>query len=173
MNIILMGYRASGKTSIGRKLADQLWKPFVDLDDVVRQRFGGASIAEIWAEHGEPAFREAEAEAASQVCAKGDTVIALGGGTVMHPKARAAIVAADAVRIYLYAPAEVLAQRLAADTAGQTERPALTSQGGGLAEIQAVLAERDPVYREVADHVFDVTHLTVDDALRYLIKQCL
>ena len=57
MNIILMGYRGCGKTSIGRKIADQTWKEFVDVDVDVCKRFENRSIAEIWQTDGEPAFR--------------------------------------------------------------------------------------------------------------------
>ena len=65
MNIVLLGYRGSGKTSIGKKLASELWKDFVDLDDATRARFNNQTIADIWAEHGEAAFRAAEADAAN------------------------------------------------------------------------------------------------------------
>ena len=174
MNIILIGYRGSGKTTLGRKLAGQLWKDFVDTDDEVRRRFGGASIAAIWAEHGEAAFREAECEATADVLKRDEQVIALGGGTLMQPAAREAVErAADAVRIYLKCEPGVLAVRLDADRERQGERPDLTNLGGGVAEIETVLAEREPVYEAVADKVFDVTLLTPENALGHLVRRCL
>jgi shikimate kinase len=91
----------------------------------------------------------------------------------MQPGAREAVEQSDAKRIYLYCEAPVLAARIEADAATAANRPSLTGQGGGLAEIEAVLAERDPVYRAVADEVFDVTHLNVEDGVRYLIERCL
>ncbi|MFP4144489.1 MAG: shikimate kinase [Phycisphaeraceae bacterium] len=174
MNVILIGYRGSGKTTIGRKLADQLWKEFADVDDAVRRRFGIDSIAEIWETHGEAAFREAEVETVRELLGRENHVIALGGGTVMQPGGREAVEqAADAKRIYLYCQPEELFARIEADAATATARPSLTAMGGGIEEIRAVLAERDPVYREVADAVFDVTHVSPDEAVRYLVAQYL
>lgn len=172
MNIILFGYRGSGKTSMGTRLANQLWKDFVDTDAEICKKFGAPSVAAIWQEHGESAFREKEVEVTKEVLQLTDHVIALGGGTLMQDEARDMVRAAqDCRRIYLYAPAEKLHQNISAD--GSTERPALTDLGGGLEEIKAVLARRDAIYRDVADEVFDTTHLNVEDGVRYLIKLCL
>ena len=172
MNIVLLGYRGSGKTSIGKQLANELWKDFVDLDDATRKRFGNQSIAEIWAEQGEQAFRQAEAEAAAQLLAKDDQVIALGGGTVITEAGRAAVAAADnATRIYLSCASDVLASRIAGDTTTATERPSLTGDTDPAAEVQQVLALRDPIYRQVADLVFDVTYCSIDEAVRHLIAK--
>ncbi|MCC5829310.1 MAG: shikimate kinase [Phycisphaeraceae bacterium] len=173
MNIILMGYRGSGKTTIGRILADQLWKTFRDTDELIRQSFGGMTIARIWEQHGEPAFRQREVEIAVKLCAADDQVIALGGGTVMQPGAREAIEAAKAVRIYLYCQTSELARRIQADPVTAADRPSLTGEADLEREIEKVLERRDPVYRQIADHVFDVTLLAPEDATRYLIKNCL
>ncbi|MEM8738292.1 MAG: shikimate kinase [Planctomycetota bacterium] len=181
MNIILMGYRGSGKTSIGRQIASQTWKDFVDSDHEVVARFSGRSIAEIWADPGEPAFRAAEAEVVQELVQRENHVIALGGGAVMHPDAADAIRGApDARRIYLACRPAVLAQRLADDPATAASRPPLRPQDDAsdpapagaatVEEITAVLAERDPVYRELADVVFDVTYLNLPDAVAYLAR---
>lgn len=172
MNVILIGYRGSGKTSLGRKLADQLWKQFVDVDERVRARFDDASIAEIWEAHGEAAFREVEAQVTCELCRADDQVIALGGGTLMQAAAREAVMAADsAMRIYLCCEPAELYRRIHRDPDTDGSRPALTEQGGGLQEIEQVLAERDPIYRMVADAVFDVTHTSVDEAARHIIQR--
>lgn len=174
MNIVLLGYRGCGKSTLGKKLAEETWKDFIDTDQLVRARFGNKTIAEIWQQFGEAEFRRVETEVAREVMGRKDAVIALGGGTVMQSAAREAVKAGkDAVRVYLYCAAEELAKRIAADQATQADRPNLTNLGGGVAEVQAVLAQRDPVYREVADKVFDVTLLDRDSALRYFIKYCL
>lgn len=172
MNIVLLGYRGSGKTSVGKKIASELWKDFVDLDDVTRKRFNGQSIAEIWATHGEAAFRAAEAQAAAEQLAKDDLVIATGGGLLTHDAGRAAVTsAANATRIYLRCDADVLAKRIAGDVATAAQRPSLTGQADPAAEVEQVLAERDPVYREVADIVFDVTYCSIEEAVRHLIAK--
>lgn len=172
MNIVLLGYRGSGKTSIGKQLANELWKDFVDLDDVARKRFNNQTIAEIWEQYGEAGFRQAEAEAAADLLAKDDLVIALGGGTLTTDAGKAAVASADtATRIYLSCSADVLAERIANDTTTASERPSLTGTADPATEVEEVLAQRDPVYREVADIVFDVTFCSIDEAVRHLIAK--
>ncbi|MEO1237913.1 MAG: shikimate kinase [Planctomycetota bacterium] len=174
MNIIFMGYRGSGKTSIGKKIAAQTWKEFVDVDAEVIKRFDGRSIADVWATEGQAAFRAAEVEVAIEVLSRTGHVVALGGGTVMQPEAAAAVRdAADAKRIYLACKPAVLAERLAADPSTAATRPPLTGGGGdgaSVEEITTVLAERDPVYRELADVVFDVTYVGLAEAVAYLAR---
>jgi len=171
MNLILLGYRGSGKTSIGRKLASQMWKTFADVDAEVCKRFDGRTVAEIWQQQGEPAFRAAEVAVTKDLIARPDHVIALGGGTLMQPEARAAVEAADAKRLYLHCQPAVLAERIAADAASAATRPDLTGLGGGVEEVEAVLREREPVYRAVADEVFDVSHTNLDEAVRHIIQR--
>ena len=174
MNIFLLGYRGSGKTSVGKQLANHLWKDFVDTDDEVCKRFGIDSIATIWEEHGEPAFRKMECDVTADLCTKDDLVVGLGGGTVMQPDARKSLEAAEnATKIYLFCQPETLLERIEADPQSGQSRPSLTGHNSHLDEIKAVLEERDPVYRAVADHVFDVTHLPLADVAGYLMRQCL
>ncbi|MEM9348340.1 MAG: shikimate kinase [Planctomycetota bacterium] len=172
MNIVLLGYRGSGKTTIGKQLANELWKDFVDLDDQTRKRFSNQTIAEIWEQYGEAGFRQAEAEAATEQLAKEDLVIATGGGILTHDAGKEAVTSAeDATRIYLACSADVLAGRIAADATTSDERPSLTGVADASAEVEEVLARRDPVYREAADIVFDVTFCSIDEAVRHLIAK--
>lgn len=172
-NIILIGYRGCGKTSIGKLLADQLWKTFVDVDNETCKRFDNSSIAAIWEEFGEAKWREAEVEVTQSLCKRSDHIIGLGGGTLMEAGAREAVENADARRIYLKCEPEVLFQRISADTRSAATRPNLTNLGGGVDEIKAMLDKREPVYEAVADVVFDVTQVDIDGAVRHLIKRCL
>ena len=174
MNVILFGYRGCGKTTVGQKLASQLWKDFVDTDDRVRQRFSGLDIAAIWEQYGEAGFRQAEVDATRQVLALENHVIALGGGTLMTPEARDLVVgASDAKRIYLSCAPATLLERINADGETAAQRPSLTGDGSakdaGLAEIEAVLAQRDPVYRDVADAVFDVTFCSIEEVVSHVV----
>jgi shikimate kinase len=172
MNIVLLGYRGCGKTSVGKQLADELWKDFIDLDDAVRKRFNGQTIAEIWQAYGEAGFRQAEAEAATQHFAEDDRVIATGGGILTHDAGKRAVADAEnATRIYLSCGPDVLAKRIASDAATASERPSLTGDADPAAEVEAVLAQRDPAYRDAADIVFDVTYCSIDEAVRHLIAK--
>jgi shikimate kinase len=155
-------------------LADQLWKTFVDVDDETCKRFGGKTIAQIWQEFGEPAWRREDVEVTKNLCGRRGVIIGLGGGTLMQPAAREAVEKAPhAVRIYLKCDAEELFRRISQDTKSAATRPNLTRHGGGLEEIKAVLALREPVYEAVADEVFDVTHVDPEGGLRHLIRRCL
>ena len=79
MNVILIGYRGTGKSSVGRRLAARLQRPFIDADDVLEQRVG-CSIADYFAREGEQAFRDRESEIVSELVTATNTVISLGGG---------------------------------------------------------------------------------------------
>jgi len=171
MNVILVGYRGSGKSELGRRLAEHLWLDFADTDDEICRRFDGRTIAEIWQVFGEPAFRETEVAVARELCARDGLVIALGGGTVMQPRAREAIAAAENTkRIYLACEADELNRRIQGDTATTVHRPNLTQHGGGVEEIQSLLTERDPIYRELADSVLEVTYTDLDQATDQLLR---
>ena len=84
MNFILIGYRASGKTSVGRRLADLLQRPFFDTDALIRQQTG-MTVKEIVLAGGWPAFRDAEKTAVAGLAGQEAAVIALGGGAVLDP----------------------------------------------------------------------------------------
>ena len=112
MNIFLIGYRASGKSSVGRKIAQQMWKTFVDTDHETRNLFfDGATIAEVFRTHGAQPWREAEVTVTREVCQRDNQAIALGGGTLMQQCAFDAVTnAPDAKRIYLACAAMVTSQ---------------------------------------------------------------
>jgi shikimate kinase len=137
---------------VARALADQIGFDWVDADDEV-ERHAGKTIAEIFADDGEPTFRDLEAEVVKDLSGRPKSVIALGGGAVLREANRAAI-RADGVVVWLTASVDTIAQRLSADEATASRRPNLTA-GGGRSEIEAVLAAREPIYRQCATFVVD------------------
>jgi shikimate kinase len=140
----------SGKTSVGERVAAALGRPFVDSDDFIEQRTG-RTVREIWLDDGEPAFRALEAKALEEALAGADpTVIAAAGGVVMSEHNRRALGAADATVVWLHADPSVLAERA---TRGE-HRPLLDEDPD--ATLNQMAADRDPLYREVADAVVDV-----------------
>jgi len=169
MSILLIGYRGSGKTTIGKRLADRLWQPFVDTDDMVVQK-AGKNIKQIFEEQGEEAFRSLEEQAVKEAVGLSENVIALGGGAVLREANRQAIKNSGRPVIYLRCEAPELHKRIHADPATAESRPSLTRLAGSLDEIAKLLAEREPLYREVKTAELDVTHLTPEDACVYIVR---
>jgi shikimate kinase len=171
MNIALIGARCSGKTSVGRRLADRLWWEFVDTDDLIEQR-AGKTIAEITdnGKHWKP-FRDLEKQIVAEVAGGDQKVIGCGGGVVLDPDNVEALRAGARV-IWLQCEPEVLYARMTADPATASQRPNLTAEGG-LAEMRKTVAERAPFYEAAAHVNLDVTHMSIEDIVYHLARLCL
>jgi shikimate kinase len=161
MNIVLIGYRGSGKTQVGRTLAAALQWTFVDTDELIEKRTG-CTIRQIFDRQGEPAFRAAEIQVVAEVAAGDEQVIACGGGVVLNPDNVRALRAAGKV-VWLRARPEELFRRTQADAATAERRPNLTASGG-LQEVRRVLAARTPLYTKAADVVVDTDGVAVEEA---------
>jgi 3-phosphoshikimate 1-carboxyvinyltransferase len=146
--VVLIGYRCSGKTSIGRVLATRLGWSFVDTDAEV-EREAGRSVAAIVEAEGWSGFRERERQAVKRLASADKVVIAVGGGAVLDPENRAELKRRARV-VYLRCEPAAVAGRMAADTHTASQRPSLTGSDA-LAEIEQVMEEREPVYTEMAD----------------------
>lgn len=147
-NIFLIGARASGKTTLGRKLAARLARPFVDTDRRVLLRTG-RTVAELVDAGGWEAFREAETVALAHVSVFSGQVVSCGGGIVLRQENRDML--ATGIVLYLKASAEVLAERLMRNPL-EAQRPTLTG-GGVVDEVSQVLAERGALYLACANAV--------------------
>jgi shikimate kinase len=166
--IILIGLRGAGKTAIGRALAARLSLPFVDLDDLTAKAMGAPTVGEAFRSGGQAAFRRAEAEALQRAVMAQGQVLALGGGTPIAPGAADTLRGsqrAGAKLVYLRASAQTLRSRLENQT---HDRPSLTG-ADPLAEIDAVLAQRDPMYLALADTVVGVDGLSEDQVLSQVL----
>jgi shikimate kinase len=169
VSTVLIGYRGSGKTTIGQKLADHLWQKFADTDQMVVAK-AGKSIKEIFEQDGEARFRELETEAIRQAARLQDHVIALGGGAPLKEENRRIIKDARHRVIYLKCEPQELAKRILADPETPALRPHLTALGGGVEEISKVLADREPIYRQMMDAELEVTYLDPADAIVYIVR---
>ncbi|MCX6028756.1 MAG: 3-dehydroquinate synthase [Chloroflexi bacterium] len=155
-NIILTGFMGTGKTAVGREVAERLGRPFVDLDVRIVER-AGKSIPAIFAEDGEPAFRALEATLCQKLRQPAGLVIATGGGAVLDPANREAL-AAGGVLICLDADPDTILARLA----GAEDRP-LLADPDRRARIATLLAQRAEAYAAIPHHL-DTTHLSITAA---------
>lgn len=169
MSIVLIGARGSGKSTIGRRLADKLWQKFIDVDDRIVTT-AGKSIRQIFEQDGEPKFREIETQVVRELMPLADHVIALGGGTLTREENRRLLKEANHRVVYLRCDPEELHRRVQADPQTAATRPNLTSLGGGIEEIQHLLAQREPLYRQAMSTELDVTHLSPDEAAVYIVR---
>ena len=158
--IILIGYRGSGKTSVGKDVAAKLRRPFFDTDALVEKQ-AGMPIDIIVSQMGWAPFRELEKQVIASVSGKPNHVIATGGGAVMDP-ANVDNLKRSGWIFWLKAGARTLRQRMEKDQGAGKGRPSLTGRDP-LKEVQALLKQREPVYRKICDFVLDTEGCSVRD----------
>ena len=146
---------------MGRKLAEKIRWPFVDLDEKVTEQ-AGMSIREIFEKHGEPGFRKLESEHLPKVLRLQNHIISLGGGAVLAEENRREIKSAKHHVVYLKATPDELHRRIIADPATSSQRPGLTHLGGSVDEVRVLLAQREPLYQELKTIELDVNFLPTE-----------
>lgn len=158
--LFLIGARGSGKSTVGRLLAERLGWSFADADECL-EAAAGKSIAAIFSEEGETAFRDRESTVLAELCQRHNCVAATGGGVVLRPGNR------DLLRCgftaWLQVSPEAAFVRLQADPTTAARRPNLTP-AGGLEELRTVIAAREPLYRACADFALDAAALSPEAA---------
>jgi shikimate kinase len=152
MNLYLTGYRATGKSAVGQRVAEALTWQWIDTDHWV-QIEAGKTISEIFAEAGEPAFRDLESRAIQHVASLDQQVVSLGGGAILRKENRE-LIQSSGKTIWLTATARTIASRMQSDRENAKTRPQLT-QLDQLVEIEQLLRERQPLYESVADLKID------------------
>ena len=159
-SIVLVGMPGSGKSSIGRRLAQYLGIEFVDADQEI-EAAAGMSIADIFAKHGEPYFRAGEARVIARLLDKSPQVVATGGGAFVNLDTRA-LVRARALSVWLKADVDLLLRRVKR----KNDRP-LLRVADPEAALKRLLAEREAVYAEADITVtsLDVPHEAVVEML--------
>jgi shikimate kinase len=166
--LALIGYRGSGKSTVGRILARCLDRTFLDADLEIAAQ-AGRSIPAIFAEWGEPAFRDWEQEVLAEVTSLHPTaILATGGGAVLREANRRRIYEFGFV-VWLTAHPSELSRRLGSDSLSLTERPTLTT-AGTLEEIPQVLAARTPLYRGLADAVIETGDKSPGDVANAILS---
>lgn len=144
--MVLIGYRGTGKSTVGRILADHLGRPLVSTDEGIVRR-AGCTIPEIVERHGWKWFRDLESDVIRDLAGQGGQVVDCGGGAILREENRERLRTSGLV-IWLRASVAAIAGRIRSDD----QRPSLTGNRSFVDEIEEVLREREPVYR-LAGHV--------------------
>lgn len=154
MNIVLIGYRGTGKSVIGAILASRLGMRCIAMDvEIVRK--AGMSIPEIVEKFGWQGFRDRESAEARELAGRDNVIIDTGGGVIERPE-NIVVLQNNACMIWLKASVEKIVVRIS----GGTERPALTSGKTFTEEVAEVLERREPLYRSAAHYEIDTDDLT-------------
>jgi shikimate kinase len=155
----------TGKTVVGKALAEKLGKEFIELDALI-ERKAGKTIPEIFQQDGEIAFRELEIEAAREVSRKRNVIIACGGGVVLN-KINIDRLKKESVIVYLTASPEVILKRTSSD---RNERPLLEATDKA-SEVRRLLQFRKPFYERAAGITIDTSKLDIDSVVTRIIEK--
>lgn len=163
-NLYLVGLMGAGKTTVGRSLARKLGRLFVDSDHAIEERTG-VSVSTIFEIEGEEGFRKREEQMIIELAEEGGRVVATGGGVVIRKENRQQLRKSGFV-VYLNVPPSLIISRLRNDKT----RP-LLQVTDPLARLEALLKDRDPYYREVADLVIEGGKLNTQSVVQRILRE--
>lgn len=163
MNIVLIGYRGTGKSTVGKVLAVKLGRGLVSTDKEIVRR-AGRSIPEIVSEHGWEHFRDLESEVCKDLAGRENLVIDTGGGAILRQQ-NVDVLKQNGLLFWLTASVETIAGRIG----GDTQRPSLTGTKSFMEEIQEVLRERTPRYRAAADHMLPTDGRSINQLVENIL----
>ena len=164
-HLVFVGLAGSGKTTVGRGVAERLGRPFLDLDQEILRREGKATVGEVFRARGEAHFRRLEADLTSELASRTGMVISPGGGWIMTPGTLEALQRV-AYLIYLRVSPETALARIGAD---RGNRP-LLDHPDPLGELRHQVAVRGPKY-ETADLVIDAEHIGIQEVIEMVIER--
>jgi shikimate kinase len=167
-NVILIGYRGTGKTTVARLLATHLGWDSVDADQFLEMRHA-KTISQIFEQEGEAGFREKEAVVLADLCQRERHVIATGGGAILREANRVLLKGAGFV-VWIRVDADTIWARLASDPTSSKSRPSLTNKSG-LEEVRELVAFREPLYRSTADLEIDAAGLGPEDVAKEILTR--
>ena len=163
MNIVLMGYRGTGKSTVGRLLAARLGRELVSIDAEIVKR-AQRSIPEIVAQEGWEYFRDLESDICRELASRDQLVIDAGGGAILRAQNVEALKKNSTV-FWLTASVETIVKRIG----GDNQRPSLTGTKSFVEEIQDVLRERTPKYQAAADHSIATDDRSINQLVETLL----
>ena len=164
MNIVLIGLRGSGKTAVGRILAQKMGRELIEMDELIALK-AGLTIPEIVAKHGWEKFREIEEDVTSQV-AKLDNIINASGGGVVTSGKNIARLKKKGVLVWLQASVDTLVNRTGEDS----RRPPLVKGRSRREDMEIALKERKPLYQQAADLAINTENKTPEEVADLVIE---
>ncbi len=165
MNLVLIGYRGTGKSSVGRILARRLGRELVSTDAEVVKR-ARQPIPDIVKQFGWDHFRDLESAVCCDLAGRDQLIIDTGGGAILRPD-NVIVLRKNGIVFWLTAEVETITKRIG----GDTQRPSLTGTKSFTDEIREVLAERTPKYQAAADHVVSTEGLSTADVAERIFQQ--
>jgi shikimate kinase len=166
-NILLVGYRGTGKSTLGKRLAEVLHMTFLDMDRLIVEE-EGCSISVIVKERGWPCFRQLESNLLQRLSQEKGRVIATGGGIILDPENRVLLKKMGMV-VWLKADIAVIVARLKEDHEGAVQRPAFSDRDLW-EETDLILRARGPFYENVSDLSLDTSTLTVGESVDEIVR---
>lgn len=167
MIIYIVGYRCTGKTTVGRLLAGKLKWQFIDTDRQIEQQ-QGTSISTIVQKEGWSCFRQLEKKALKTISGRQNAVVSTGGGIVLDPENRD-VIRKTGTCIWLKASIVTILDRLSRDPASSGTRPRLSSSGLEQ-ETHELIEQRTPLYRQVHSFCLETDVLAPDQCIHHIIR---
>jgi len=168
MNIFLIGYRCTGKTTVGRFLAKRLERLFFDTDlELVKEQ--GINISDIVSKRGWAAFREIEKRVIQCACERDNQVVATGGGAVLDED-NVKQMKDSGVLVWLKADISTIEKRIIEDNTTRDFRPSLTSKGS-VEEVRETLFARNPYYERAMDFFVDTDFMDIEAVCDTIIQK--
>ncbi len=164
-NIVLIGLRGSGKSTVGKLLSQKLQREHVDLDDMLVKE-ADMSIPALVTKHGWDYFRDWESNIVSLACMQRNRIISTGGGVILRSQ-NVACLRSNGTLVYFSASPETLALRIGRDP----NRPALTEKKTLVDEMRELHLVRNPLYKAACDFVVDVDTLTAEETATTILTQ--
>ncbi len=163
MNIVLIGYRGTGKSTVGKVLAARLGRELVSTDAEIVKRTKQA-IPEIVAQHGWEHFRDVESDVCRDLAERDQLVVDTGGGAILRPQ-NVEVLKRNGILFWLTATVDTITTRIG----GDTQRPSLTSNKSFVDEIQEVLRDRVPNYQAAADHAVQTDGRSIQQVVETIL----
>ncbi len=166
MNIVLIGFRGTGKSTVGKLLANRLKRDFVDTDEYI-EKTTGKTIKDIFEEEGEEGFRKTEIEAIVKLSKMKNKIIAAGGGAVLRDE-NVKSLKSNGFLILLEATPEIIHDRIMQDKKTTQQRPSLTNKNS-FDEIKHLIDKRQPLYESAANYTINTSYVSCNDIVEEII----